>query len=422
MGNRKVYITGLGIVSSNGHTYEAFQDALKAGVSGIDKLSEINGIKMMTKVGAPISSFSLKERIAQNSYPEDVSQQVKRIVRKSSLMLETVISSALEAYDNAKLWNKRLPSERIGVIVAGSNLIQKANYEMAIKYQDSCEYISPNYALQFFDTNLVGILSEIFEMHGEGQTIGGASASGNVALVQAYRLIKLNVLDACLVVGPMADFSPLELQAFCNLGAMGGTNSNLNAKEVCRPFDKLHEGFILGQGSGCVILEAAESAEERKVNIFGEMLGGSIALDGNRFSDARQEGEVRAMKNAINESNIKIEDIDYINAHGTSTPLGDEVELKSIKQVFKKETERIWVNSTKGMTGHCLFSAGIIEAIASIIQLRSGFIHPNLNLIDPINTDCRLVGTKAVSENIKTAMSNSFGFGGINTSIILRTI
>jgi malonyl-ACP decarboxylase len=419
MENQRVAITGLGIVCSIGHNCEEFTSALKLGKSGIGWLENLNVPGLAVKFGAEIKDFSLRNHRLEDSYPEKLAKRVKSIMGRMPQMLESVVASSLEAAKSAGLHNGYTPSDRMSVLVAGSNLSQNLHYRNAARYNSSLEYISPSYALQFFDTNIVGILSELLNVHGEGYTVGGASASGNSALIQAYRMIKSGYADVCIVAAPMADFSPIELQAFYNLGAMGGNRFD-NPQSSCRPFDKQHEGFILGQGSGCLILESMESAKRRNADILAEIIGGATVLDGNRLSDAREDGEAAAMKKALKDGNVSPCDIDYINAHGTSTPLGDDVELSAIRSVFKDEISRIWINSTKSLTGHCLFSAGIIEAIACIQQMNNGFIHPNLNLDNPIVSGFRFAGSEAVKADINTAMSNCFGFGGINTSIILK--
>ena len=173
-----------------------------------------------------------------------------------------------------------------------------------------------------------------------------------------------------MVVGAMADISPMELQGFYNIGAMGGKRFQNQPEKSCRPFDKDHEGFIYGQSAGCLILESAESVIRRHAIAHAEILGGVLLLDGNRLSDSNEEGETRVMQAALKYSNNNIDQVDYINTHGSSSPLGDKVELKAIRNVFQDDVSRIWLNSTKSLTGHCLYSAGIIETIASVLQIR----------------------------------------------------
>jgi malonyl-ACP decarboxylase len=270
------------------------------------------------------------------------------------------------------------------------------------------------------DTDHVGTVSEIFKIQGEGFTVGGSSASGNLAIIKGHQLIQLELVEACLVIGALADLSPLELQGFYNVGAMGGKRYRDQPAQACRPFDRDHEGFIYGQAGGCLVLESFASARKRGIPVLAEIVGASLLLDANRLPNPREEGEVRVMEAALAQAKVKPGQIDYLNAHGTSSPLGDETEVKAIKRVFKENLPGLWINSTKGLTGHCLTAAGVIESIAVIIQMQQGFVHPNLNLENPIDSQCRFSRKESNRVSIDISMSNSFGFGGINTCLIFK--
>jgi malonyl-ACP decarboxylase len=270
------------------------------------------------------------------------------------------------------------------------------------------------------DTDHVGTLSEIFQIQGEGFTTGGSSASGNVAIIKACQAIRWGILDSCVVVGALADLSPMELQGFYNLGAMGGKRFHDQPGKACRPFDKDHEGFIYGQAGGCLVLESWESAQKRGIPILAQIAGGALVLDGNRLPNPNTHGEARAMTSALKQAGVQPGDIDYLNAHGSSSPLGDETEIDAVKKVFKENISHLRINSTKSLTGHCLTAAGVIETIATIIQMKEGFIHPNLNLEHPIDDECKFSRQQSIETSISTAMNNSFGFGGINTSVIIK--
>ena len=220
----------------------------------------------------------------------------------------------------------------------------------------------------------------------------------------------------------MADLSPMELQGFFNLGAMGGKKYKDLPTKACRPFDRDHEGFIWGQASACIVLESVRSMAARGARGLAELIGGSVVLDGNRLADPDVDGEVRAMKTALKSAELNASDVNYLNAHGTSSPLGDQTEVKAIRRVFDTCLKDLPINATKGLTGHCLYSAGVIEAIATTIQIRGAFLHPNKNLYHPIDEHCRFCGATSEPTAIQVAMSNAFGFGGINTSILIKTM
>lgn len=269
------------------------------------------------------------------------------------------------------------------------------------------------------DTSHTGAISEFLELHGPTFTIGGASASGNCAILKAAEMIQLGIVDACLCVGAMTEFSPLEFQAFQTLGAYGGKSFKGQPEKASRPFDMAHEGFVLGQASACIMLEGLDNADNRKAVVKAHLVGGAQLSDGTIMSDPSLEGEIAAMKQALESAGIVASDLDYINAHGTSTPLGDEVELEAIREVMEDEWRKPWINSTKSITGHCMFAAGVVEAVATVIQLEKGFVHPNCNLENPCKALYHFVGKNAENTFIQYALSNSYGFTGINTSILL---
>ncbi|MGA1867989.1 MAG: beta-ketoacyl synthase N-terminal-like domain-containing protein [bacterium] len=416
-----VVITGMGIVCSIGSTIRTFAQSLKDGKSGIGRLHYEGHPPIPVSIGAEINDFSFDALLKERSCGADtLVQKAQRAARRSPYAVQCSVIAALEAWKEAMLHEEPIPSGRIGVIIAGQNLTSKYQYGLYEKFTQNPEYLNPRYALHFMDTDQVGTLSEIFAIQGEGCTVGGASASGNVAIIKGMQLIQLGIVDACMVVGSMADLSPMEIQGFCSIGAMGGKRFADQPFKACRPFDRDHEGFIYGQGCGCLILESGTCAEHRKIKVMAEIAGGALLLDGNRLSDPNEEGEMRAMESVMGQARLKVSDIDYINTHGTSSPLGDETEIRAIRRTFNKRVSDIWINATKGLTGHCLYAAGIIECIATIIQMREGYVHPNINLDNPIDPQCRFCGKSAVQADIKKAISNSFGFGGINTSILLN--
>jgi malonyl-ACP decarboxylase len=241
-----------------------------------------------------------------------------------------------------------------------------------------------------------------------------------VALVQAKRLVQLGVVDACLVVGVMANLSPMEWQGFLQLGALGGHGFAEAPHQACRPFDALAEGFVYGQAAAAMLLESECSARSRGAEPLAELAGGAVVLHGTASADPSRDGETRAMKGALRDSGLQPKDAVYINTHGTSTPLGDRTELDALVETFGEHFPNLWLNSTKPITGHALTAAGVVEAVATVLQVRQSFLHPHLNLGTPIDARARWVGEKAISVPVPVAMSNSFGFSGINTSVVLR--
>lgn len=414
-----VAITGMGIVSTFGQGIAAFQCALEEGQSNF-KRSQYYPTLSFPVICAEVSEFNFIQALQKfSTFPEDRQRFLTKLSRHAPRTLQCSLIAALEAWQQARLDEVPVNMTKMGIIVTGQNNARQYQYESQLVFQQEPDYLSPTYALHFMDTDHVGTLSEVFGILGDGFTVGGASASGNVALLRAYQLIHYGLQEACLVVGALAELSPLELQGFYNLGAMGGHHFADTPEKACRPFDVAHEGFIYGQAAGCLILESLASAQQREVPVLGYVLGGAAVLDGNSLSNPTAYGEIRAMQQALQVSGITKEKIDYISTHGTSSPLGDQTEVEAIHAVLGERSREVLLNSTKSLTGHCLWSAGVIEAIATIIQMQQEFIHPTLNLDNPIVETCSFVGKKSESYKIQAALSNSFGFGGINTSLVL---
>lgn len=413
MADKTVVITGMGIVSSLGQDAEAFDRALREMRHGFSAFDS-----PFLSVMAQIRDFDFRKHPTLEKAPAQMRDKALRLVRRSGPALQSAVIAAIEAWLQAGLEED---SEQISIVTAGSNLAQGAAFEVYQKAVEAPEFVSPSYALAQFDTNLNGLLSELMGIRGEGMSVGGASASGNLALIQGMRLLRLGVSKACLCVSPYYDPSPAELSALCNLQALGNYGPPSEPGEVCRPFDRGHRGFVPGQASVCLILECAESARKRNAPILSELMGGAIALDGNHLPDANPEGEYRSMRRAMEDAGISVSDIDYINAHGTSTPGGDRAETEAIARLLGKEAGRVRVNSTKSLMGHCLFSAGLAEAAAAVCQMRGGYVHGTRNLLDPETDQLRLSAQTEENVKIRCAMSNSFGFGGINSSVILRS-
>lgn len=417
---KRVVVTGMGVVTAAGHNVTEFSGALKQGRSGIRQLSDSTPLPL--EMGALLTDFSVEKALGKlNDISEHLHHKASSFARRAPLSVQASVVSAAEAWQQAQVTAAEFDPTRISLMVAGHNLNRWESHALQQKYQDDLEYLPPRYGVQFLDTDQVGTLSELLEIHGEGMTMGGASASGNVALIQGCRLIGWGVADVCVVVGALMNLSPLELQALRSTGALGGKAIS-SASKACRPFDQDREGFIYGQGSGCLILEDAESAARRGVEPLVALAGYGMKLDGNRLTDPNAMGEAEAMRRALQSAGVSSGAVDYINTHGTSSQLGDEAEIAAIRELFGEAAGSIWLNSTKSLTGHCLTAAGVIEAVATIIQMKEGFLHPNLNLKRPLDATCRFVGPQSQPAAIQVALSNSFGFGGINTAVLLRKI
>ncbi|MEJ2691597.1 MAG: beta-ketoacyl synthase N-terminal-like domain-containing protein [Candidatus Thiodiazotropha sp.] len=416
-----VLVSGLGVVSPIGLDLGEFAQSLRDGKSGIGHLPSELAESIDVKIGATLYDFVLDATLLKRySAPESLIRPILKCTSRMPLSVQATVAATLQAWLQAGLENSAVDSGRIGIVVAGNNIAPRYSFEHKDQFVRAPQYFNPRYAYHYMDTIHIGVVSEIFGIHGEGFSVGGASSSGNMAIIKAAQAISSGVLDICLVVGAMADLSPMELQGFFNMGAIAGKAFHNQPDKACRPFDVRHEGFVFGQAAGCMVLESGDSVERRQATPLAEVAGTGVFLDANHLPNPDPEGEANAMFAALGEAGLDPGRVDYLNAHGTSSPLGDITEIKAIKSAFPGLDGHLWINSTKSLTGHCLSSAGVIEAIATVVQMQNGFLHPNRNLDEPIDDKCRFCGSEAENFQVGIAMSNSFGFGGINTSIVLK--
>lgn len=418
----RVIVTGMGVINAIAEDVPSFSNALQAGQCGITSDGPSNDHPNYDGLGicARIPEFVFTERLAKLNLSDDIVLRARRAAARQPRSVQVSLLTALEAWNSAGMSAANYSPDDISIILAGHNISPADQFSTFQKYQEQPEYISARYALQFLDTNHIGVISEVLGLQGEGFSLGAASASGNMGILQAHRQISLGVSKVCVLVAAMADLSPVEVQAFRQTGAMGGKRFCDEPEQACRPFDEDREGFIYGQGAACMILESAELASARDAPHWGEIAAAAACLDANRLSDPSVEGETRAMRKALVQAGINPSDVDYINAHATSSVLGDQVEIDALGETFGSELSKIWINASKGLFGHCLYASGLVEAAASLIQMKECFLHPNRNLNRPISSSCQFVGHESQEVLCKVALSNAFGFGGINTAVVLR--
>lgn len=413
----RVVVTGLGVVAPIAVGGGAFASALRD-TRGAFSALDVDGVGHPLPV-APLDGFVFADALAphRDRCPA-FATRAAAIGHRSARTVQTALVAALEAIEDAGLASGAEALAGVGVVVAGQNVNQRLGFEQAARFAAAPEHVSPAYAMHYLDTDHVGALSEMMGARGEGMTIGGASASGNVAMVHAMRLLRAGYMDACLVVGAMTDLSPVELVALHALGALAGERFAARPADACRPFDRDREGFVYGPSCACLVLESASHAARRGAPIWAELLGGSIVLDGRRTAEPSASGEAAAMRGALASAGIPAESVYYLNAHGTASVLGDPTELDAATEVFGDHLGRMWVNSTKGLVGHGITSAGVVEAAATLVQMRHGFVHGNRNLSNPLRDRVRFAPSESVAAELAIAMSNSFGFGGFNSSIV----
>lgn len=400
---RAIAVTGIGAVSTFGAGAAALADALREGVSGIRRCDDaVLGLPLWAPLPAPDWTT------AGATLAPVLQQAVRRAGHGAGVAHRSALLAAAEAWQQAGC---TAAAKRIGVIVAGSNLNQGEVAAAAARH-DAGKSIRPSYAMQFLDTDYVGLLSETLAIRGEGFTVGGASASGGVALAHGRRALLSGDVDAVLVVGVPMLLAGAEAAALTAIGAAcQGT-----ALTACRPFDRDAAGFVYGQASAAMVLERHDQVREQGRSCLALLAGASLGLDGHRGTHPSVAGEAAAMHAALAQAGLTPGAIDLVSAHGSSSVTGDRAEAEALRTVFGAAPHQPSVNAPKALLGHCLASAGVLEAVATVLQLRHGFVHGNPTLDAPIDDLLRWCGKRAEARPLRAALSNSFGFSGINTS------
>lgn len=403
--SQDIVISGLGVISSVGQGKSEFGQALMAGQSSFSVLKREYRQENSSYLGAEIGNFNCDSRISS------------KLFAYASLSGQLALSVLAEAWDESKL--DEVDGHRIGLIVGGSNVQQRELFKVFKKYANKKNFIRPNYAVSFLDSDICGLCTEQFKIKGLAFTAGGASASGMLAIHQAVELVKSGVVDICIALGAMMDLSYLELQAFRAIGAMGSDNFSDNPSKASRPFDVSRDGFIYGESSGALVIERAESAKGRGLETYARIAGCSINMDANRNPNPSQRGEIKAIKDVLRQANLKSNEIDYVNPHGTGSPIGDKTELAALSECDLLEA---YMNTTKSIIGHGLSSAGVVETIATILQMKCQILHPSRNLDDPIDSRIKWVNEESINYKIQNALKLGFGFGGINMALCLNNL
>jgi len=398
-----ISVTGIGISSSIGNTPEVFLDSLLAGKSNF---------KILERPGREGKSQFIGAELDENDICRNLS---KKMIRNASLSASIGLATAIQACEDSRY--KEIDGTRIGLIVAGSNFQQRELSFVYSKYSGNEEFITPSFGYTFWDSDICGLCSEALGIQGFAYTTGGASASGQLAIIQGMNAINQGLVDLCVVIGPVTDLSYLELQAFTSMGALGSAKFFEEPQKASRPFDTNRDGFIFGESCGVLVLEKEEHAKKRGASIYGHLVSFGIHMDGNRLPNPNIEGEYQAIRKALTQAGISEKDIQYINPHGTGSIRGDEIELAALKCAG---FEHAYINATKSLIGHGLCSSGIVEVIAALLQIKHGKLHPTRNLDSPISDSFNWVLKKQIEADIRYALCMNIGFGGMNTALCIK--
>lgn len=405
----KVVITGMGIISPLGLNINEYWNNCLSGKSGIQKITRFDTTNFPIKVAGEIQSFNALDFISKKN--------LKRYPR----YLQYIIAAVKEAIEDAHLKNLDNVAIIMGTGLGGFDILSQENM---LKKREEHYRISPLFIPMFIPNMTSSIVSIEYKINGPSYSVNSACASSNHAMILGYNMIKMGYVNTVIVGGTESPIHPFGISSFSNLGL--SSNQKLHPSEICRPFSKDRDGFILSEGAGVIILEKEESALKRNIpSIYCEMIGGSMSSDHYHLTapDPNSKGIIKCLTDLISMFNIPKSKINYINAHGTSTKLGDLAEQNGIEKFFGKDLcKNIKINSTKSMTGHLLGAASIVEAITTIKSIEKNQLHPTINYSIP-DPDCPLdcVPNKSIPFNVDIALSNGFGFGGQNSIIAMQS-
>jgi 3-oxoacyl-[acyl-carrier-protein] synthase II len=415
MNLRRVVVTGLGALTPIGNSVPEFWTSLSNGVSGAAPITRFDASLFKTQFACEVKNLDVEKFIDRKE------------ARKMDLFTQMGLIAADEAIIDAGLDLEKINLHRAGVIM-GSGIGGLKSFQDEVTdfvRGDGTPRFNPFFIPKMIADICAGFISIKYGFRGPNFVTVSACASATNAIIDAFNYIRLNKADIFITGGTEATITEAGVGGFNALKALSQRNDS--PMTASRPFDKDRDGFVLGEGAGCLILEDYEHAKARGAKIYAELVGGGMTADAYHITAPHPDGEgaSNVMKNALDDAEMQPEDIDYVNVHGTSTPLGDISEVKAIQKVFGEHAYKINISSTKSMTGHLLGAAGAIEAIASILAIKNSLIPPTINhFTDDEDFDSRLNLTfnKAQKREIRTALSNTFGFGGHNASIIFKKL
>lgn len=407
---RRVVVTGLGAVTPIGNDTEAFWQAIKDGVCGIDKVSLFDASEFKCQVAAEVKNFNAEDFID------------KKEARRMDKYAQFALSGALMAFNDSKLDMEKEDSWRVGVITgSGIGGIETLEHQHTAMKEKGVGKVSPFFIPMMISNMGAAQIAMKIGARGVNHNVVSACASGTHAIGEAYRHIKYGSSDVVITGGAEAPITPLSFAGFCSMKAMSTNNDN--PKKASRPFDADRDGFVMGEGAGFLVLEELEHAKRRGANIICEMVGYGATDDAYHMTSPIPGGEggAKAMEFALADAGIEPKDVDYINAHGTSTNYNDKFETMAIKSVFSEAAYDVAVSSTKSMTGHLLGAAGGVEAIICAKSIQEGYIPATINYETPDpECDLDIVPNKGRNTEVNCAMSNSLGFGGHNATIVFK--
>ena len=410
---RRVVVTGYGAVTPIGNSVEEYFDSLKEGRGGGGPITKFDASKFKTHFGCEVIGFNPQEIIERKE------------ARKMDLFTQYAVYTAQKAVEHSGLDLSSIDLTRAGVILGSGVGGMNTTMEQITEFTqgDGTPRFSPFFIPKAIIDIAPGMISMRFGMRGPNYSTVSACASSTNAMIDAMIMVQTGRADVMVTGGSEAILNQAGIGGFNALHALSTRNDS--PKTASRPFDANRDGFVMGEGAGICILESYEHAKKRGAKIYAEIIGGGMSADAHHMTAPHPEGlgAIEVMQKALNDAKINPEDVDYVNVHGTSTPLGDIAETKAILNTFGENAYKLNISSTKSMTGHLLGAAGAIEGLACIMALKDGVVPPTINHseFDPeIDRKLNLTLNVAQEPNVKIAMSNTFGFGGHNASLIFK--
>jgi 3-oxoacyl-[acyl-carrier-protein] synthase II len=407
---RKVVVTGVGPIASIGKDKDTFWKSLIEGKSGVSRIERFDPTDFASQIAGEIKDFDAEVYIE------------KKEARRMDRFCQFAVAASQLAVQDADIDFTKINLDRAGVFLGtGIGGIETLEEQHKVLLNKSPKRVSPFFIPMMIANIGAGNISMIFGLKGPNLTIVTACASSTNSIGEAFKIIQRGDADVILAGGAEAPITPMAVAGFCSMKALSTRNDE--PEKASRPFDKCRDGFVIGEGAGMVVLEALEHAQKRGAKIYCEVVGYGTTADAYHLTQPAPggEGAAKSMAMAIHDAGIKPEDINYINAHGTSTPYNDKFETMAIKSVFGDYAYKLPISSTKSMLGHLLGASGAIEFVATALAVKTGIVPPTINLDEP-DPECDLdyVPIKQRSLKLNYAMSNSFGFGGHNATIIVK--
>jgi 3-oxoacyl-(acyl-carrier-protein) synthase len=421
---KRVVITGMGTINPLGDTLDQYYNNLVQGKSGIKRWTSIDMSAIECKIGGDIGDYDYMTSLErfQNDFDEKKYKKIKKLFKTATFSSKITTLCALSAYKDAGLLGANIDPFASSVLVAGHNLNSNYLFETTKVYLEEPEYIDPLSGVEAIDPNIPATVSEVLGLQGPTFTVGGACASGNLALRCGLRDILSGESERAVVAGALFDVAPPDIQASVIINAVVvKPEYQEKPEEASRPFDDYRCGFVYSHGSGTLIIEDLETAKKRGAKIYAELLGVAANANANHLPMPGAENQKLVMQKVMRQAGVEPEDVDYINCHATGTRGGDMEEIKAVTGAFGKHAERLKLNAAKSMLGHTCWASPLVETIGGILQMQNGMLHPTIN-IDRQDPDIPLdiCANKPVKHEINLMLKNSFGFGGLNCCSLIK--